>query len=353
VSRPEPSGRSPEPSGGWPEPCAWLVEGDDPSLVRQAVSELVQQLLGGSDPALALEDLADDDLDLARVADSCRTPPFLADRRVVVVRDIGRFGLEQAQPLLAYLAEPLPTTRLVLAGGGGQVPAKLAAAVRAVGAVISTNVGTRQAHEWVSERLGRAPLKLAPAAVALVEAHLGEDLGRLNGILDALEAAYGPGARLGPEDIEPYLGSPGAVPPWELTDAIDEGRSDTALKALHRLLEAGGRHPLVVLAILQRHFTDALAVQSPEPVTEAQAAEILGLAKGRSTFPARKALDLARRLGPARLGDAVVALAGAELDLKGKTDWPPELVLEVLVARLCRLARASGRPRRPPGPARP
>jgi hypothetical protein len=34
-----------------------------------------------------------------------------------------------------------------------------------------------------------------------------------------------------------------------------------------------------------------------------------------------------------------MALADAELALKGKVDLPPELVLEVLVARLCRLSR--------------
>ncbi|HUC13132.1 MAG TPA: hypothetical protein VMS00_01650, partial [Acidimicrobiales bacterium] len=64
-------------------------------------------------------------------------------------------------------------------------------------------------------------------------------------------------------------------------------------------------------------------------------------AKGRSTFPARKALDAARRLGMRGSGDAVIALADAELALKGKLDWEPEAVLEVLVARLCRLSRTA------------
>ena len=111
---------------------------------------------------------------------------------------------------------------------------------------------------------------------------------------------------------------------------------------LHRLLGAGDRHPLVVLAILHRHFGNVLRVQSPTITSEAEAAQALGMTKGRSTFPARKALDAARRLGPRATGDAIVALADAELALKGKIDLPPELVLEILVARLCRLSRAAG-----------
>ena len=57
-----------------------------------------------------------------------------------------------------------------------------------------------------------------------------------------------------------------------------------------------------------------------------------------STFPARKALAQARRLGPSGVRRAISLLADADLALKGAIDWSGELVLEVLVARLSRLA---------------
>ncbi len=222
----------------------------------------------------------------------------------------------------------------MVAGGGGTLPAKFVNGFKARPgtALVSTDVSGREAHNWVGERITRAPLNLAPAAAAMVESHLGEDLSRLSSLLATLEAAYGTGATVGPDELEPYLGQPGSVPPWDLTDAIDKGETETALKVLHRLMEAGDRHPLVVLAILHRHFGNILRVQSPAISSEGGAAEALGIAKGRSTFPARKALDAARRLGPGGSGDAVIALADAELALKGKLDWEPEVVLEVLVA---------------------
>lgn len=326
---------------------AWLVLGEDDSLRNEEVGRLTRRALGDNDRSLALEDFTGDEEDgtvVGSVVDACRTPPFLADRRVVVLRDAGRFNADQLAPLLSYLEEPLESTRLIVVGGGGALPSKVTAAFRqsAVAEVLSTDVAGKQAHSWVAERLAASPLKLSAPAVALVEEHLGEDLSRLTALLGALEAAYGPAARLGPEELAPYLGRPGSVPPWDLTDAIDNGRAELALTLLHRLLEAGGRHPLVVLAILQRHFGNILRVQSPEVTSEARAAELLGIGKGRSTYPARKALDAARRLGPDGPGDAVVALAEAELALKGKVDWPPELVLEVLIGRLCQLSRGVG-----------
>ena len=331
---------------GTPAPSVWLVTGEDPSLVTEAVARLVNELAGPAERPLVLEDFSGEELELGAVADACRTPPFLADRRVVVVRDAGRFAPEDLAPLVEYLSDPLPTTKLIVAGGGGQLPAKFVAAFRQspLAQVVPTDVSSREAHGWVAERLAQAPVKLSAAAAATVEGHLGEDLNRLSSLLAVLETAYGPGARIGAEELAPYLGQPGAVPPWDLTDAIDRGDTSAALELLHRLLDAGARHPLVVLAVLQRHFGNILRVQSPALGSEAEAAEALGIPKGRSTFPARKALDAARRLGPTGAGDAIVALADAELALKGKLEWRPELVLEVLVARLCRLSRASGPP---------
>jgi DNA polymerase-3 subunit delta len=326
-----------------PGPSVWLVTGEDPSLVTEAVAGLVSQLVGSADRSLVLEDFSGEELELGAVADACRTPPFLADRRVVVVRDAGRFTSDQLQPLVAYVNEPLASTRLVVAGGGGQLPAKFVTAFKqsASAQVISADVSSREAHGWVADRLAHASVKLTAPAAALVEAHLGEDLNRLGSLLAVLETAYGHGARISPDELGPYLGQPGAVPPWDLTDAIDKGDTSQALQLLHRLTDAGGRHPLVVLAILQRHFGNILRVQSPTYTSEAQAAAALGIGKGRSTFPARKALDAARRLGTEGSGDAIIALADAELAVKGKLEWGPELVLEVLVARLCRLSRAS------------
>jgi DNA polymerase III subunit delta len=324
-------------------PAAWLVTGEDPALLGEAVANLVGELVGTADRSLVLEDFAGEEVDVGAVASACSTPPFLADRRVVVLREAGRFSLDQLEPLLSYLKEPLSTTRLVVAGGGGSLPPKFVNGFKAApGTVLVTSdVTSREAHNWVTERIARAPLTLAPGAAAQLESHLGEDLNRLSSLLATLETAYGPGARVSLDELEPYLGQPGSVPPWDLTDAIDKGDADGALKALHRLMEAGDRHPLVLLAILHRHFGNILRVQSPDITTEGQAAEALGIAKGRSTFPARKALDAARRLGPRGSADAVIALADAELALKGKLEWEPELVLEVLVARLCRLSRSS------------
>ena len=319
-----------------------LVDGDDPTLVSEALAKAVDELVGGGDRELMVEDYREEGVDLAAVADSCATPPFLAERRVVILRDAGRFLTEEVAPLLAYLEDPLPSTALVLGAGEGQIAPKLLAAVKAKGHVVSTKVTQRESADWIRSRLRSAPVKLDAEAEQVVRKHFGEDVSRVGSLLEILAAAYGEDARVGAADLEPYLGEAGSVAPWDFTDAIDAGRTEDALAYLHRLMGAGDRHPLQVLAVLHRHVQSLLRVDDPSIRSEAQAAEVMGIAKGRSTFPAKKALAAAQRWGSAGIAEAVGLLAQADIELKGATGLPAEAVLEVLVARLCFRARSSG-----------
>jgi DNA polymerase-3 subunit delta len=226
--------------------------------------------------------------------------------------------------------------------GGGQLSRAVVDAVRKVGHVVDSGVpGGRNRSAWVAARIKEGPVRLDAAAVDLAGRHLGDDLGRLAPLLEMLAVAYGPGRRLGVEELAPFLGEAGGVAPWELTDAIDRGDTATALTTLHRLLAAGGRHPLVVLATLHTHFARMLRLDGADAPDESAAALILGMTG--STYPAKKALLQARRLGSAPIARAITLLADADLALKGAVEWPPDLVLEVLVARLSRLAPAPRR----------
>lgn len=332
-----------------------LLVGDEPSLLADAVHELIHELLGGEDRDFALVRLGeeefrvDDGFHLAPLVDAAQTPPFLTPHRVVVGHHLGRFGkADDLAPLLAVLADPLATTRLVLVWERGQnprqdrlgaVPKKLVEVVKALGGVVhDTGVPAgKAADSWLDDRMDEAAVKLDRGARTLVHQRLGEDRARVVGVLHTLESAFGPGVTVTATEIEPFLGSAGTVPPWELTDAIDGGHIADALDKLHRMLGAGERHPLQLLATLHTHYGRMLRVDGVAGLDEKGAANLLGM-KG-STFPAKKALTQSRRLGGAKVCQAVRLLADADLALRGTVAWPPEMVMEVLVARLANLGR--------------
>ena len=75
-----------------------LLTGDDESILRAAVSELVHELVGDGDRSLMVDEFDGDDVEVRSVVDAAQTPPFLTERRVVVVRDVGRFTDRRARP---------------------------------------------------------------------------------------------------------------------------------------------------------------------------------------------------------------------------------------------------------------
>jgi DNA polymerase-3 subunit delta len=324
---------------------AVLVKGDDPSLVAQAVREVLGDLLGDRDPAMVVEEhveQASDASAASAVVDAVTTPPFLTDLRVVVVRDAGRFSSADAARIAAALDEPVPGVVLVVASGGGALASSLAKAIERAGRVVDTKVGTGRARaQWLTDKVRESSVKLDPEATARLGEHLGDDLGRLDGLLGSLAAAYGDAAVVSLEELEPFLGTAGGVAPWDLTDALDRGDSPAGLRALERLSGASGSVPLVILAILHRHYGAMLRLDGSGATSPGEAAELIG---ARSEFVARKALEQSRHLGTERIARAVTLLAEADLDLRGRTGLQENAVLQVLVARLIRLSPPARRP---------
>jgi DNA polymerase-3 subunit delta len=339
---------------------AYLVEGEDPGLVSQALSALLDELESlDSVGAVPIEEYGEvgrteasqaEPFSLGPVLDACRTPPFLAPRRVVVLRDASSLDTGQAAALVRYLADPLETTVLVVVASGGRVPAALSKAIRATGLVVDAEPAqsTRARAQWFAERLRHAPVHLSRESADLLEEHLGDDLARLDGVLSTLEAACGTGATVQVEDLAPFLGTAGGVAPWDLTDAIDAGDVSGAIVALERLVGPGERNPFQIVALLHRHYGAMLRLDGSGITDEESAAA----ATGMKPYPAKKALTGARRLGHAGIVRAIKLLAAADIDLRGDSGWRDEIVLEVLVARLAR--PPAGRPlaRTAPGRAR-
>ncbi|CAN5724514.1 hypothetical protein BH10ACT1_BH10ACT1_29340 [soil metagenome] len=343
----------------------YLVKGSDDVLRGEALTKLLDELVGSEDRSLVLDEfdldlidvggadsLSGPEIDQAKLAvaiGGAQTMPFLTERRIVVVRRAARFSKAgEITSLLAYLQDPLSTTVLVVVWEGSskpgstfaKLPPTLTKAVTAAGgAIVDGDPQGKNLGGWVADQFKAAGLDVDPRVRDKVVSTLGEDSGALIGLIERLKGAFPPGSRLNLDDVEPFLGPAGGVPPWDLTDAIDGGDVAKALDKLSRMMSGGDRHPLAIMATLQSHYVRMLRLDGSGVRGEKEAAQLLGL-KG-STFPAKKALTQGKRLGGPGIRRAVGLLGDADLDLKGNSAWPGELVMEVLVARLARLSRSA------------
>jgi DNA polymerase-3 subunit delta len=346
-----------------------LVKGDDPVLRVDALERLISDLLDGADRTMALEEYevpargagADPDAGttgggagggadarqavVELVLNAAATPPFMTDRRVVVLRDVGLLAAAEVEPLVRSFDDPLDTTELVLVAGGGRTPKALEDAVKRGGRAHVPEA--TKPVDVLARELEAAGLELRADAAKSVLAHVGNDAGLIPAIVETLAAAHGDDSRpLEVEQVTPYLVGGGATPVWDLTNAIEKGEPATALAVLHRMLTVTSptqpkpMHPLQVLGVLHSQYRKLLALDDPAIRSAEDAAEALG---GRtSPNAARFRLRQARALGTDGLRRAFDLLARADLDLKGERAIPEGVVMELLVARLAALSARAG-----------
>lgn len=321
-----------------------LLTGDDPVLLSEAVSGLLGELLGSRDADGVVDTFTGDDYEIAAAVIAAASISMF-DERIVVLRNTARFKIGELGALLAYLADPNPTTVLVIVwerpqgSGFNKQPLakKLSDAVKAAGGVVTATAAPsgKQQSAWIHERLGSASVKITPQAESAIVANMGEDMSRIVGLIDLLESSFPKGTRLEVADVEPFLSSAGGVPPWDLTDAISAGDVGKAVGTVRRMMIGGGRHPLQLMATLQSHFEGILRLDGSGVRGEAEAAELLGM----KPYPAKKLLTASRSMASGGAKRAIALLATADVDLRGLTAVEPEAVMEVLVGRLANLSR--------------
>ena len=320
--------------------AAWVISGDE-SIAAQELAALLDNLVGDNDRAMMVDsfDCADPATHIGPVVDSITTIPMFTDRRIVVLRSIHSLATANEDPgameALAASLESRDDTVDVIVTVTGALPKALSAALKGA-EKIGASVGTSQRDrtEWVEVQLVEAGLSYAPNVPRTIALWLGGDHSRLAGLVKTLVAAYGESAKLSHEDVEAFLGDAGSIAPWDLTDAIDDGDTRRALVMLHRFLSDGKSHPLQIIAILSNRYAQMMQLDGRDVRSAADAMSILG---GKE-FTARKILEQYKVLGGGGVARALAHLANADADLKGRREWPGELVMEVLVGRLCQLA---------------
>ncbi|MFM7068047.1 MAG: DNA polymerase III subunit delta [Actinomycetes bacterium] len=324
-----------------------VVKGGDEILLAEAASDLVHRLLAGAERAEHTDEFGGDDYELGAVVAAALTVSMFGDR-LVVARNCGRFSADDVQVVIDYLADPSPTATVVLvwdrpASSGAKsypVSKRLTDALTAVGGQLhDAGLPAGKARgAWIEEHLAESPVQLSSRAREMLLEQLGDDLSRLGGVLTVLEATYGT-ATIDPEDLAPFLGEAGSIPPWELTDAIDSGDVPGAVEKVRRMLIGGERHPLQVMSSLTTHFERMMRLDGSGIRDDKTAAAHLGM-KG-SSFPAKRALAQGAKLGHDQLVRAMQLLATADLALRGTTEQSGQSVMETLVARLAAMSRRS------------
>jgi len=330
--------------GAAPRPI-YVLRGTDPYLLAQARRRVREQAVGDADPGLAIVETGGADAVLADVMDSLRTLPFLAPRRLVMVREAEDFlekparkGEKIRDVLLDYIESPASTGSLCLEVSSWNESTNLAKRVAEKGLLVACELAdAARLPGWLQSEATRLyKKKLSPAAAQMLVESLGTDFASLLSALDALALYAGPAEKIEVPDVDALVARGHHERVWALCDAVADRKVARALELLDVFWTEGMVAPQIV-GLLRPTFRQLLRVKALSRKMNPDAA----MEKAGVNYYARDRLRrAAAAFSDTHLADAYQALVDA--DLEAKTTPNDREVMETLIHRLCLPEAARG-----------
>lgn len=253
---------------------AYYLHGDDEYLKEEALRHLIDAAIDPATRDFNLDQRRGADLDAASLASLLGTPPMMAERRVVVVRDAPSLRKDAKLALGKYLGSPARDMLVLLTAPADIKPeASLAEHTVLVDCKPLTGV---QLPKWIVARAEKFGARISVKAVELLQDTVGSDLTELGSALDKL-ASFCSGREIDEAAVSALVGVRPDETAGRLLDAV--------------AMRDGALASTLVAGVLRQPKTGAV------PLVMALTTQMLALAIGKS-----------RNLPPARLSSEYYAL---------------------------------------------
>lgn len=311
----------------------YCLYGEEDYRREQALKQLLDELLPKDARDLNLEQFRPGEAGTHSILGGARTLPFLASRRVVVIRGIEEFSREQQEELLIYLNDPCPTCCLVLTARRLDLRTRLAAILQKTGVLFRFD---RLEADSLKDSLAAAAreqgVRLQPDAMDLLITLVGDDFRQLIYNIEKVALFVGERKEIVAQDVEALVGETRVRSIFQLTDAVSDRKLDPALRCLTSLLESG-EEPLAIIGMLARQIRLLVRAKA----LSQQSVPVSGMTRAFN-LPPRVVAALAEQSASRswrQLTGALQSLSGADVAIKTGRAAAPE-VLTGLVWNLCR-----------------
>jgi DNA polymerase-3 subunit delta len=289
----------------------YVIHSEHPVLVDRAVAAIRDAAVPPTMRGFNY-DIVEGKATASRILGGARTLPMMAQRRMVLVRDLALVPADEHPAIVEYVDEPSETTVLVMLTSKLDKRMKIYSTAQRRG-YLHVLEAPRNPAPWIRAEADSRGVKLAGGAVdRLVEA-VGADLSRLALVIDQL-ALYAGDRPVSADDVEDLVADTRERTVFELTDAIGAGDLRGALAAVSSLTDQR-QSAIGTIAMLARHVRQLGLVQ---------AGKAQGLGKGELAqqvgappFVVDKLAQQSRRFPPSALVRATRLIADADRALKG------------------------------------
>jgi len=315
----------------------YVIYGEDPFLVSSECEKLINSILGSEDRSMALYEPRAQDAQLSDVLDELRTLPFLAPKRVVLIKDAEPFVSAHAGALEAYLDKTSPTGVLILTQTSWDKRKRLHKKMQKIGGLIEVGkLYSNQLPAYVTSyaRQNHAIRLDGQTSRFLVEL-VGDDPGRLCREMDKLVMYVAPRKTVSVNDIESLIGHNRMFNAFDVIDAIISGKTGAAISRIRNMFQADKNAEYTVVGAFGYHFRRLFRAKGmiSKGLSPQQAATKIGVRYKQNEF-----LQQLNRLSLDQLGWVLSELGQIDFGMKtGQTSAP--IAIERLVLKLFAMQR--------------
>lgn len=316
----------------------YVITGEDPFLLSKECQQLIKSILGDEDPGMALYEPRTQDAQIADVLDELRTLPFLASKRVVLIKDAESFIKTNASLLEDYLDAPSPTGTLVMTVSSWDKRTRLHKKIQKLNGLIEVGkLYGNQLPSYIASYAQQAHgIRLDAGTSRFLVELVGDDPGRLCREMDKLVVFVAPRNMVQVQDIESLIGHNRMFDAFGVIDAISTGQIASAVSRIRNMFQSDKTAEYSVVGAFGYHFRRLFRAKAmiTKGLSPQQAA-----AKAGVRFKQREFLNQVVKLSLSQIGWVLAELGRIDLGIKtGQTSAPTameRLVLKVFSMQNC------------------
>jgi len=323
--------------GDNPSSAVIFLHGPEEFLRERAVAAVIDRTLDPATRDFNLDQLRGGDTTADGLASLLATPPMMADRRVVVVRDVQGLSVKAREVVEAAAAAPSAGLVLILVGA---IPSGSKAKFydnlhRLALSVEFAQVDSADLPGWLIEHAESAHgVEIELDAARAWSAAIGSELGVLVTEVEKAVAYIGDRKRITREDVKAVGGYIPRVDRWAWMDLVGERKFVEALEQVPELLESGENGVGLVIALASHVLKLGMLVDGGREGLERNLS-------GNQRWLANKLPPQARKWNLGQIDRAVSELVRADKLLKSASLGDRAAIEELLL----RLADDSGAPK--------
>lgn len=266
----------------------YVINGKDEFLVDGEYVKLLDKLIEPEQRQMGLWQIDADKADVVEVLDELRTLPFLAEHRVVTIKNADDFVSENRELLEKYFDKPCPSGVLVMTVSSWRSNTKLAKKLLKVGQLISVGeIKPWHMAAFISKYARETHNKMLTAATAnLLVEFVGDEPGRLCSEVDKLAVYVDQAATVSAKDVESLIGQNRMFNAFSVIDAMTAGDIGAATVRLRKMFEADRNAAFTVVGAFAYHFRKMFnaKVLLGKGIRQEQVARQLGIWYNKDAF---------------------------------------------------------------------